>query len=876
MENKKNETFSPRVVLILDFCSLGVELVEKFGNLGVDLFVVSKNLKKWREKISEGKTVKLLGYWQKKEILDIYPDYLVCVETSNIKNRHFLNSAKMYLAGAILRNSSAKTLLVFPILTFFPADQVLKALREWLGFEKSSSVAVVFVGDTPLLLEGDESWYFNVVLKRLKKTKRIDFLPTTFSFFPISCQELAMLLIKSLFSLKSYGKVSAILGRRLLARDLVRILKKVDGELTFSWKKKIDLPQIPDVEFRIYSGAQVKELILRAYSLIPESGRFAGIKGILRKIKNTTTPGALGLQKNRVFALVFTILIFPMISLSLAYISLIFAQRAFTQNLFWFAGFWLKSAAFTSSLSSSSSRVISKSLILEAPYKRLAGIATLFEKKVESLQRLKKIADLGISLFEGIKSDSSIDPLKLSKEIGFELDNLYKDLEVLESEVGEGESLSSKVARILVGKIRLPLDKDEIPQISRVFSFSPDILGKGGKKRYLIIFQDSSSLRPTGGAIRSFAFVTFLNGKVLETSFYDASLLDGNPKGVIGAPKPLRDYFGDGAWFLRDANWDPDFSFSSQDLGRFIDMNLDLEVDGVLGIDSEFIREALRIIGGLEVDGQKLTDENFFDIVLVQDEKYPKTENRLFFHLLENLFVAFSGAKKSERLEFLKLVVRSFQQKNLLIFLRKTEVGAIFNSLGWDGALKAAECVNCFRDFIGLVEASPGKNSNRMLREAELSVFVEEGLIKRIFTVFFENPTDQIYKAYLRVVVPAENGFSQAELVSNKGPEKKNLQVYGLREFKEGGVFFEVGPGQSKVVRFYWEGGWQFTETLNYNLLIRKQPGVPRYPLLLKFYFPKEIQASDINLDNLTKEAEFVYNTVLSQDASLGLSLSHQ
>ena len=66
-------------------------------------------------------------------------------------------------------------------------------------------------------------------------------------------------------------------------------------------------------------------------------------------------------------------------------------------------------------------------------------------------------------------------------------------------------------------------------------------------------------LRPTGGFIGSYAIMTFDKGRLAEIVVNDVYTADGQLKGHVDPPEPIRKYLGEGGWFLRDSNWDPDF-----------------------------------------------------------------------------------------------------------------------------------------------------------------------------------------------------------------------------------------------------------------------------------------------------------------------------
>ena len=90
----------------------------------------------------------------------------------------------------------------------------------------------------------------------------------------------------------------------------------------------------------------------------------------------------------------------------------------------------------------------------------------------------------------------------------------------------------------------------------------PRLAGFDGPKRYLVLLQNSNELRPTGGFIGSIGKLLFDEGKMRDFTIQDVYAVDGQLKGHIDPPGPIRDLLNQEHWYLRDSNWDPDFTQS--------------------------------------------------------------------------------------------------------------------------------------------------------------------------------------------------------------------------------------------------------------------------------------------------------------------------
>ena len=148
----------------------------------------------------------------------------------------------------------------------------------------------------------------------------------------------------------------------------------------------------------------------------------------------------------------------------------------------------------------------------------------------------------------------------------------------------------------------------------------PYLLGNDKTKTYLILFQNNMELRPTGGFIGSFSLVKFSKGKMVDMPVYDVYTADGQLKGYVEPPTPIRDFLGEANWFLRDSNWDPDFAISAQRAEWFLNKELEIGVDGVVGIDLEIIRSLIKIVGPIKlIDFNQTIDENNMNDVIQKE-----------------------------------------------------------------------------------------------------------------------------------------------------------------------------------------------------------------------------------------------------------------
>jgi hypothetical protein len=174
----------------------------------------------------------------------------------------------------------------------------------------------------------------------------------------------------------------------------------------------------------------------------------------------------------------------------------------------------------------------------------------------------------------------------------------------------------------------------------------------------------------------------------------------------------------------------------------------------------------------------------------------------------------------------------------------------------------------CFSDFVSLIESTVSGDSKKIAREAQLSIFFQEGIIKRELSFYLKNNNDSAYDTYLRLFANNDVGFSLVRLMSAERDEFLDSDILSAKELKEAGVYYKVDPGQTLCVVFSWEGPFKdnFDQKREYSLFWRKQSGVSEYPVEVTVYFPEELELSEITDFTLTDEGVFIYNTSLDRD----------
>jgi hypothetical protein len=145
-----------------------------------------------------------------------------------------------------------------------------------------------------------------------------------------------------------------------------------------------------------------------------------------------------------------------------------------------------------------------------------------------------------------------------------------------------------------------------------------EVLGLSKDKRYLVVFQNNSELRASGGFIGSYALVDLKNGRInnLEVPGGGSYDTEGGMQVRVAAPEPLT--LVNPLWHFWDANWWPDWPTTSENLMWFYGKSGGPSVDGVIGLTPTVIERLLAITGPIDLQaeyGLTIDADNFWDTV---------------------------------------------------------------------------------------------------------------------------------------------------------------------------------------------------------------------------------------------------------------------
>jgi len=463
------------------------------------------------------------------------------------------------------------------------------------------------------------------------------------------------------------------------------------------------------------------------------------------------------------------------------------------------------------------------------------------------MEKLGGVAENASRISRAIFQDEPADIEQLTSEISTDLDSVYQQFSYL-----EGQLKSKPDARQLLTRFdsqlveNLTTAREMLLEAQEGARLLPDLVGFYGRKTYLVLFQNNMELRPTGGFIGSFALVTFDGGKLIDFQVLDVYSADGQLKGHVEPPEPIRRYLGEAGWYLRDSNFSPDFLVSAVRAAWFLEKEIGRKVDGVVGIDLFLAQRILQAVGSVELFDyqEKIDADNLFERAEYYSEVnfFPgSTQKKDFLGTLANaLLVEVRQADEGKWLAIGQALYQSLKSKDLLIALNDQEAARILADLGWDGSLRRVKCKaeaeKCLVDYLMIVESNFGVNKANYFVKRSLTHqinFDSKGRVKETLRIDYHNQSQSEifpagkYKNYLRILTPKGTKLEKV-LIDSKELEKEKIDETEISERTAFGFLIEVPIQTKKTV----EISYRLAEKLaigsddRYLLYLQKQPGI--------------------------------------------------
>ena len=449
--------------------------------------------------------------------------------------------------------------------------------------------------------------------------------------------------------------------------------------------------------------------------------------------------------------------------------------------------------------------------------------------------------------FNNLKDEDKAQFLKLIYESEPELNGLKANLDLALLNINKIHRLGVLwpiYGQITEYKIQLQDASDLLTKLIPIAKLLPALGGYPNESNYLILLQNNDELRPTGGFIGVYGLAQTKNGAILSLSTNDSYHLDmpAVDKWKKEPPVPLKKYLKVDSWYLRDANWVPDWPLAAQKIneiytGESLAINQPApNFSGIIAINPDFISDLLRLVGPINIKGENYTPENFQELLQYNVEIAYKDRNisswdrkDIINQLLDELKSRLFNLPTKDWTSLLNTIDNDIAEKNIQLYFNNPSLEDLAKEMGASGEVKQTDS-----DYLMVVDANLAafKSDAVVKKKISYSLTQRNGISSASLILNYRHEGDfnwrtTRYRSYTRIYVPFGS-----HLITNSGLDQSTADwtilddpILNKTIF---GFFITVEPGTERTITL----DYSLPETINnqltnnnYNLLVQKQSG---------------------------------------------------
>lgn len=382
-------------------------------------------------------------------------------------------------------------------------------------------------------------------------------------------------------------------------------------------------------------------------------------------------------------------------------------------------------------------------------------------------------------------------------------------------------------------------DKNQSANLSvseRFLDVLIDWLRKPFDQHILLLFQNPSEIRPTGGFLGSFAVISLRRGsinKIAVENIYDP---DGQLDIKIVPPKPLQ--LITARWGARDANWFFDFPTSARKVIQYLEASKiyserGIKFSGALAVNTDLIRDFLRVTGPINLSDYELiiNADNFLSEIQAEveagDDKAAGQPKKILKVLAPKILEKLGNLNDDQKNQLAKILKHRAGQKDIQIYFKDLAIETYLQTLGLGGeVMKLPD--NFWGNYLAVVNTNIGgaKSDVFMKQKIELKGVVQSdgGIASRLIVTRRHDGDGQKEWWYRKSNQNWLQTFLNpaAKIISFEGYDKKEIKPpvnYDLtgyqidpdvRQYENSGIVFgkkvirgwlKIQPGEQRSVQ---------------------------------------------------------------------------
>jgi hypothetical protein len=383
---------------------------------------------------------------------------------------------------------------------------------------------------------------------------------------------------------------------------------------------------------------------------------------------------------------------------------------------------------------------------------------------------------------------------------------------------------------------QIELAKDTLDKLVPLIQLLPVLSGYPQESNLLVILQNNDELRPSGGFIGTYGLMSIKDAKPNKITTEDVYHLDMPciDKLKVEPPAPIKKYMGVTYWWLRDANWSPDFPSSAKQIQSMFLAESGCtgkpanQPTAVIAINPDLIVDLLKIVGPITVEGETYDSSNFqpllqYNVEIAYKDKDITSWDRknIINSVVSELESRLTNLSSDKWPALISVMQSNVEKRNLQIYFENDSWEEIARSLGLAGEVK-----NNDQDYLMVVDANLAAFKSDSVMEKKFTYSVKEndqGISSKIslnykHTGGFDWRTTR-YRSYTRIYVPLGSrliGDTDLSDFSVFDDQSLNKTVFGF--------FWSIEPGQEKTVSLNYTLPNNIKAS-SYHLYFQKQSG---------------------------------------------------
>ncbi|MGI5827266.1 MAG: DUF4012 domain-containing protein [Patescibacteria group bacterium] len=474
---------------------------------------------------------------------------------------------------------------------------------------------------------------------------------------------------------------------------------------------------------------------------------------------------------------------------------------------------------------------------LEAVTKTVEILSRSFSQASTLLENLGAVT-WGVGNFGDLAESEKQSTLALLHQAAPELNGLKANLDLALLNLNEIHRVGILLpfeAQISDLKEKLTAADNILETLLPVARLLPGLAGYPEESNFLLILQNNDELRPSGGFIGTFGLMKMKNGSLGEIVTKDVYHLDMPciDKLFETPPAPVAKYMKVKYWWLRDANWSPDWPTSARQVQKMYLAEsactgpTPKTPTAILAINPGLISQLLDFVGPITVGGDIYTSENFqpllqynVEVAYAEQEISSWDRKEIINAITDELRARLFKVSLDRLPELLEIMETAKARRDLQIYFNDPIYQDLISDLGWGGEVKKTTS-----DYLMVVDANLAayKTDAVMRKNIDYQINESDGLIATLkLTYSHEGDFDwrtTRYRSYTRLLVP-----SGSELISHSGLSDFSVTSDEALDKTVFGFFWSIEPGETSEVSLSYRLPARINVN-NYHLYFQKQSG---------------------------------------------------